>query len=115
MRLWNKHDGCELGKSAELRATTFTDMGNLRITATMNLDRDSGEVQVILTATYYHARDRADREIEDVVANDNAGNVVELREDELDEAIELLFVSADEEMMDRALDRAELRRGGFEE
>ena len=75
------------------------------VTAHMHLDRGGNELTVELSGTYWHAKEREDREIEDVKAHDSAVNVIDLTDEEFDEAIERLFAAADEKMASRAEDR----------
>jgi hypothetical protein len=95
----------------------------MTVTAHMPIQRGDDEIVVEVSATYSprvrgrraHPMDRFaepddDACVEDILAHDSAGNVVDLTEDEMDEAIEHLFVAAEQEMAARQEERAEYRR-----
>jgi len=69
----------------------------MKIESTIYLDRPEGEIQVTVTGSYYRGSNEYDdpSEINNVRGRDNKGNIVELSEEELEQAEEALAATLD--------------------
>lgn len=69
----------------------------MKIQATIHLDRPEGEIEAYITGTLYRGnpRDPGDpSEIDNLTAHDAAGNVLELTEEETEQAEDKLLTLA---------------------